>query len=191
MKTNILFIHSAGPQEEGVGSSFLIQHLKNQLETDYPLHFPKMPYPESPEYDQWKTRFEEFIMTLSGSALLIGHSIGGSFLIKYLSEASEPLPIKIEALFIMAAPYWGIDEDWQLKDFFLADDFASNLPQDMPIYLYHSIDEATVPFKHHQLYAQKLPQATVRIIDGDSHLFEMGLPELVEDIQTIAKGSKK
>lgn len=184
MTKTILFIHSAGSQGENQGSSCLVSYLKSELSGKYHFRHPLMPDPTSPTYARWKDTFEDVLSLIDGELILIGHSMGGSFLLKYLSEeASEAMPIL--AVFIVAAPYWGIDNDWPLKDYFLEDDFAKYLSYISQLFLYHSRHEEMVPFKHHQLYSKKLPQAITREIDGNSHLFESGLPELVEDIYQL------
>lgn len=88
----------------------------------------------------------------------------------------------IGGLFIFAAPYWGT-EDWQINEFTLREDFLSKLPKIPRVFLYHSQDDEVVPFAHLALYAEKLPQATVRELDGRGHSFSAGFPELVDDIK--------
>lgn len=184
MKQGAIFVHSAGPQYENEGSSGLLQSLKNELSEKLKISHPNMPDPETPVYIDWKERFESELMKYKqGSLVLIGHSLGGSFLLKYLSE--EAINFSIDGLFIVSAPVWGIDREWQLTDFFLNEDFEKTLPSIKTIYLYHSIEEEIVPFKHHEYYAEKLPKATTRKIEGAEHLFEQGLPILIEDIRRI------
>ena len=45
---------------------------------------PEMPVPYEPEYQAWKEMFERF--QLDEDTILIGHSCGGGFIIRYLSE---------------------------------------------------------------------------------------------------------
>ncbi|UOQ50162.1 alpha/beta hydrolase [Gracilibacillus caseinilyticus] len=183
MNKTILFIHSAGPQGPNQGSSNLINYLEQELENSYQIIHPQMPAPEDPKYDQWKHQLEKELSLLNGEAILIGHSLGGSVLLKYLSEHSCKLTIR--GLFILASPYWGLDEEWQLADFMLQHHFADKLPSIANIFLYHSRNEKIVPFAHHQAYAKKLPQAAARQIDGDRHLFHDGLAVLVDDIKGL------
>jgi predicted alpha/beta hydrolase family esterase len=84
----------------------------------------------------------------------------------------------------MAAPYWGGDDDWQYEGFTLREGFASKLPNGTPIFFYHSRDDDIVPFAHLALYAEKLPQATIREIDHRGHQFKNDLFEVVEDIKS-------
>lgn len=45
---------------------------------------PEMPEPFRPDYDKWKETFEQF--TLNDDTILVGHSCGGGFLLRWLSE---------------------------------------------------------------------------------------------------------
>ncbi|WP_419392653.1 alpha/beta hydrolase [Cytobacillus praedii] len=183
MKKTVLFIHSAGPQDQQQGSSQLSAYLEKSLRNTYHFVCPKMPAPENPEYERWKKQLEKELNRLNGEVLLIGHSLGGSVLLKYLSDESCTLPIS--GLFIIASPYWGLDENWQLKDFILQNNFEEHLPAIPNLFLYHSCNEEIVPFTHHKIYAEKLPHATARELEGKEHLFLNGLPVLVNDIEGL------
>jgi predicted alpha/beta hydrolase family esterase len=112
------------------------------------------------------------------SVLVVGHSFGGSVLLKYLAEGPPPVPV--EGVFLISMPFWG-PEGWAYDDYALPADFASRLPA-APIFLYHSREDPHVPFDHLALYSDRLPMATVRPIDGSEHSFMEGLPALVDDI---------
>lgn len=118
-----------------------------------------------------------------GEVVLIGHSLGGAVLLKYFSE--QPCPLRIAGLFLVAAPFWGLDPDWHRPDFTLAPDFAAQLPPLPRVCIYHSDGDDIVPRAHAQHYAAKLPQATVRWLPGHDHLFHAGLPALVHDLKTL------
>lgn len=183
MSKTVLFIHSAGPQEKQQGSSKLAAYLQSELKGDYHLVTPDMPDPENPDYVSWKRVLREQLSRLDEEVILVGHSLGGSVLLKYLSE--ERWGLTISGLFIISSPYWGLDDDWQLRDFVLKYNFEQKLSSLPNIILYHSCNEETVPFSHHKAYAEKLPQAILRPIDGKGHLFYEGLPQLVNDIKTL------
>ncbi|PYZ94953.1 hypothetical protein CR194_05400 [Salipaludibacillus keqinensis] len=183
MRKRILFIHSAGPQDLNQGSSGLKVCLQKNLGEEYALLAPKMPDPENPTYALWKAQLEKELASFEDEIILIGHSLGGSVLLKYLSEG--PCEQPISALFMIASPYWGVDDDWRKEDFRLQDDFAAKLPHIPQIFLYHSQNEDIVPFAHVEHYKEKLPLAKIRIIDGAEHLFDDGLPELLTDLKEL------
>ncbi|MEW5957143.1 MAG: hypothetical protein AB1801_05445 [Chloroflexota bacterium] len=85
--------------------------------------------------------------------------------------------------------YWGGD-GWQYKGYeriALPEGFASKLPGGAPIFLYHSRDDEIIPFAHLALYAEKLPQATIRALDGGGHQFNNDLSEVASDIANLQK----
>ncbi len=86
MKKQILFIHSAGAQGPHEGSGRLVAHLQKGLGPEYQVLYPIMPDPENPAYEPWKAQLEKELTALEGEAILVGHSLGGSVLLKYLSE---------------------------------------------------------------------------------------------------------
>lgn len=183
MKKQMLFVHSAGPQGETQGSSGLIHHLEKELGEEFELRHPAMPDPRNPVYEDWKQQIKEGFTDFKKGAILIGHSLGGSALLKLLSE--EKMEPRISALILIASPVWGMNTDWDKEDFLLAPGFSSKLPEDLDIFLFYSVDEEVVPFEHAEKYAELLPSARLRQIPGTSHLFENGLPELVEEIKRI------
>ncbi len=140
-----------------------------------------MPDPENPKYTLWKAQLEKEFASLNGELIVIGHSLGGSVLLKYLSEKS--VKQSISGLFMIAAPYWGKDDDWQAGEYTLSEDFALKLPQVSQIFFYHSFNDEIVPFAHLGHYLEKLPQAVNRTFKGNDHYFNNGLPHLVDDIK--------
>ncbi|WP_153464385.1 alpha/beta hydrolase [Sediminibacillus terrae] len=183
MKNTVLFIHSAGEQGQDQGSGNLSSYLTKELGDNYSFVSPAMPEPENPVYAHWKKQLEKELRKLTGEVILIGHSLGGSVLLKYLTEQSCNLVFS--GLFIIASPYWGLDESWQSNEFTLQHNFEQKLPVIPNLFLYHSVDEDIVPFAHHIAYAEKLPQATTRELEGKQHLFLNGLPTLVQDIEDM------
>jgi predicted alpha/beta hydrolase family esterase len=182
MRKQVLFIHSGGSQGIHEGSNDLVTYLRAMLGAEYDVLYPKMPDPESPEYETWKTLLAKEIALLQGELILIGHSLGGSVLLKYLSE--EPCSDVIAGLFLIAAPFWG-KKNWQVDEYALQEDFSSRLPGVSRIFLYHSLNDEVVPVSHLRFYAEKLPNATVRESGNRRHLFSKGLPQLIEDIKNL------
>ena len=183
MKKQILFVHSAGSQENNEGSSDILNYLESNLGNEYEIHHPKLPEPENPNYEFWKNRIVNELELLHEPVMLIGHSLGGSVLLKFLSE--EHVKNAINGLFLIAPPYWGKAGGWQTEQFILAHDFASKLPGIPRTFLYHSRDDEWVPFSHLFQYAEAIPGLTVRKFGIRGHNFTGGFPELVKDIDSL------
>ena len=181
MTQQILFIHGAGKGAYEMDSQ-LAASLQNVLGTEYDVINPPMPSEGAPQYKLWKDEITRQLSALDGKLILVGHSLGASVLLKYLSE--EKVDNLILGLFLMAAPYWGA-KDWDVAEYKLQADFAAHLPADLPIFLYQSRDDEIVSFSHLAMYAQKLPQATVREFDGRGHQFNNDLSEVASDITRL------
>jgi predicted alpha/beta hydrolase family esterase len=180
MRKQVFFLHSAGPQGSHEGSSDLVAWLQRQLGRDVPFAHPVMPDPDAPTYARWKRSLKQELGKLEGEIVLLGHSLGGSVLLKYLSE--EPFSHPIAGMFLVATPFWGGDKDWH-AEWMLPEDFATRLPSVGKVFLYHSKEDPNVPFGHLQRYAASLPQAKVREIPGSDHEFVHGVPHLLEDLE--------
>jgi uncharacterized protein len=188
MKKHVLFIHGAGEgafEEDGL----LAASLQNALGFAYTVHYPNMPEEDSATYADWKASIERELASLDHDVILVGHSVGGSVLIKYLSE--QQLDTPISSLFLLASPYWGADEFWKWDEARLPEEVAAKLASIPRIFLYHSRDDDSVPFAHVGLYAAKIPQATIREFDRRGHQFGNDLAEVAEEIrraETISEG---
>lgn len=178
----ILFAHSGGAQgKTGEGSFDLVAALQSEL-SEYQIRFPLIDDPQAPTYAMWKKMFDSEFKKINGPVILIGHSLGGSTLLKYLSE--ERPDISISGLFLVSIPFWG-ESGWDVDDFVLKEDFEQSLTHIPEIYLYHSIHDDTVPFRHLAIYKSAIKAAKIRNLDGKDHAFSKGLPELVSDIKKL------
>ena len=181
MKKQVLFIQGAG---EGAykEDAKLAASLQDALGAEYHVIYPKMPDEENPEDEAWMTQITEELTSLDSKVILVGHSAGGAVLLKYLLKESIAKPIA--GVFLISIPYWG-PEDEQGDEYPLREGFASRLPIGVPIFLYHSRDDEWVPFAHLGIYAEKIPQATVREFDGRGHQFNNDLSEVAADIKSL------
>jgi len=136
---------------------------------------------ESPEYTDWKAQIAAELTALDGEIMLVGHSVGGSVLLKYLSD--ERVEKSIAGLFLLAVPYWGEDAFWKWDEVQLPHDVAAKLASIPRIVFYHSRDDEIVPFAHLARYAAILPRATIREVDGRGHQWGNDLADVAGDIK--------
>jgi uncharacterized protein len=176
-KRQVLFIHGAGGeafQEDGA----LVRSLREALGPDFGVQYPEMPDADAPTFGTWSACISHELSVLDGGVILVGHSLGGSILLKYLSEERVEKPIA--GVFLIATPFWGT-ADWEVE-FQLSENFPEALPEDVPIFLYHSRDDEVVPFAHLAMYSGRLPHATVREVKDRGHQLGDDLSEVAEDI---------
>ena len=181
MRKLVLFVHGGG---EGAyeEDKKLAANLQDSLGDAYDVRHPKMPDEGSPVYEAWRDRIASELAALDCGTILVGHSLGASILLKYLSEEKTEKPIA--GIYLVTTPYWGA-EDWEVEEYALQRDFASKLAGGLPVFFYHGRDDEVVPFEHLALFAEKLPQATVREFDGRGHQFDEDLSEVALDIKGL------
>jgi len=179
-KPTILFIQGGGAGAYEI-DHILVLNLMHALGKTCRIVYPKMPDEENPDYEPWKAAFERELNKIEGEVILIGHSVGGFLLFKYLFE--NTIDKNIIGLFFIAAPFVG-EGGWQFEGMALKEASFSK-PLSAPIFFYHSTDDQTVPFSHLLCYEKKLPQATTRKIVGRGHQLNNDLSEVVQDIKGV------
>ncbi len=184
MTRHVLFIQGAGQGAHEVDKELVVS-LRKALGREYEVHYPAMLDEDNATYEQWKQQIEQELATIQGPIILIGHSVGGSVVIKCLSELEVKKPIA--GIFLIAAPFWGGD-GWRYEGYetlTLKKGSAARLPEGVSIFLYHCRDDEIAPFEHLALYAQLFPQATVRELDEGGHQFNNDLSGVAKDIKTL------
>lgn len=139
--------------------------LNKRLGSSYEVLVPRMPNTTNANYSEWKLYFESVIKVLGNNVVLIGHSLGGIFLAKYLSE--NIFPKKVDALFLVAAPFTQADES--LEGFKLGDDLEGISKQVAKIFILHSKDDPVVPISDSDEYASRLPDAELVLFEDKGH----------------------
>ena len=139
-----------------------------------------MPDESEPEMQTWKAQIARELASLEGKVILVGHSLGGAALLKYLSDERVEKPIA--GLFLLAAPSWD-EENWNFDDLQLPGDFAAKLSRIPRVFLYHNRDDEIVPFSHLALHAARLPRAMVHESETGGHQFGDDLAKVARDIK--------
>ncbi|MDP3880701.1 MAG: alpha/beta hydrolase [bacterium] len=158
-------------------------NLRKDLGADYDLLLLKMPNPTDAKYEEWKITFDKITPLLNDEVILIGHSLGGVFLMKYLSE--NKFSKKIKALFSVAAPFYGEHEDYSLGEFAPSEDLSQVSEQAEEIISMHSKDDKIVPFSDFEAYKKALPEAEVVVFEDRGHFNQEEFPELIKEIKRI------
>lgn len=156
------------------------ENLSRDLGGKFEVIMPKMPNKINAKYFEWKIWFDKFVPYFKPNVMMIGHSLGGIFLAKYLSE--NEFPKKISATFLVAAPYDDEDSDYSLADFRLPKNLSKLEKQGGKIFIYHSKDDSSVPFADSEKYERSLKAATRRIFADRGHFGQERFPELMRDI---------
>ena len=154
--------------------------LPSDLGENFEVLAPRMPNKQNARYAEWKIWFERMLPFIQGGVILVGHSLGGIFLAKYLSE--NDFPNKISGLFLVAAPH---SKTPDIGEFKLSGSLEKITKQCGNIHLYQSRDDQVVTFDEVKKYKKDLPGAELRIFEDRGHFKQEHFPEIVEDIKKI------
>ena len=154
--------------------------LSEALGEKYQVIAPRMPNSLNARYIEWKMWFEKYLALLDEDLILVGHSLGGVFLAKYLSQ--ETCPKGVLGTFLVAAPFDAPEGSW---DFILSGPLNSLAEQGGKLFLYQSKDDTLVPFAEVQKYQMALPGAVVRTFNDRGHFLGEEFPEIVADIRSV------
>ena len=180
---NVIMIHGYN------GIPKIYEWLKEQLEQKgYQIFIPKFGIQEDVIYDNWSIIFDDYKNYINEETIIIAHSIGNEFIIKYLAKNN----IKIKMYIGLAgfANSFEIEEREDLnraiKDFLVnkneIDIFKKLVGRKYSIY---SDNDHIVPFEVLKEYP-KIIEAESRLINGIGHMGKKSgletIPEVLEII---------
>ncbi len=157
-------------------------NLSKELGADWEILIPRMPCQDNAKYAEWKIWFERLFPFVEDGTILLGGSLGGIFLAKYLSE--NKFPKKVKALFLVAAPHSDMEGS---VSFDLKKPLKNIEEQCDNIHLYQNQDDPLVSFAEAEKYQKELPEAKLHIFKDRGHFLQEHFPEIVEDIKKVAK----
>ena len=135
-------------------------YLDRKLGKYFEIIRPRMPSSENAKYIEWKIHFERHLSFLKNNIILIGSSLGGIFLAKYLSE--NKFPKKILSTYLVCPPF---DNTIPREDLVGGFKLKSNLlliEKNSPrLSLLFSKDDDVVPLSHAKKYKSKLKNARI------------------------------
>lgn len=204
MKTQVVVVHGGDPFDtyeeyleylkkfevnlEWVRQKKWKGSLQKDLGDDFDVIAPQMPGGFSVKYSEWKLWFEKYVPLLEDEVILLGHSVGGLFLAKYLTE--NEFSKKILGLFLVAPPYDAEASGESLADFVLEGDVGKLAELTDNIYIYQSRDDGIVPFADFEKYEKDLPGAHAEVFEDKGHFTGEDFPEVVRDIKEVSKKSR-
>lgn len=156
--------------------------LEKELGEGYEVLAPRMPNGFNAVYEEWKIWFERIVPFLE-EAILVGHSLGGIFLAKYLAE--NIFAKKLRAVILISAPFADLDTERVIGSFTLPKSLDNIAKQVSKIYLIHSKDDPIVPFREVEAYKKALPSAVDVVFEDRGHFQQDIFPELQELIKTL------
>ena len=156
--------------------------LGEALGPEYQVIAPEMPNPSNARYEEWKLWLEKYVPFIDDDVTFVGHSLGGLFLAKYLSENIFPKKIK-SAHFVAAAYTVGIRPH---SDFAISGPIDKIAAQCQNVFFYHAPDDPIVSVDEFKKYQVALPSATFRLLEGRGHFRGETFPEILADIKSLS-----
>jgi len=159
------------------------EYLDNELGEEYDIIRPIMPLKENAKYTEWKIFFEKYLQLVKTNYILIGNSLGGIFLAKYLSE--NKLINMPQSVFFVCPPFDNtlLGEEL-LGGFKLKSDLSIIERNCNKVHFMFSKDDNIVPINHSLKYKKRLPNSHFHIYESKNGHFKISkFPELIELIK--------
>lgn len=141
------------------------------------------PRPYQPRYDIWKKEFERFDIT--PETVLVGHSCGGGFLIRWLSEYKDKKVGKV----VLVAPWLNPSNDPQsdTADFFHFEVDPDLVRRTAGMTIFHSDNDQESVQESVRILRKAITNITYREFHGYGHfclrdMKTVEFPELVEAV---------
>lgn len=159
-------------------------YLDNQLGSRFQIIRPRMPRQDGATYREWAIHFERFFPKLKNNIILIGQSLGGIFLAKYLSE--HKFPKKILAAYLVCPPFDNtLPTETLAGGFKLKSDLSLLEKNCQKLTLMFSGNDDVVPVSHAKKYAAKLKNANILVYKHIKGHFQISeFPEIVAMIKS-------
>lgn len=169
--------------------------LKTELRDDgISVKIPKMPNTNRPKIEEWNKYLAKVVGKPDENLFLIGHSIGGRLLLRYLEEIDAKIggaiivaswldkrvkPFKLKSNAKMMAPWLDTPIDWK--------SIKRHANQFTAIY---SDNDAYVPMSAAQMIRRKL-NAKVVVLHNKGHIDQTTSPPILKEIRKMLKNAEK
>jgi len=157
-------------------------YLEKSLGKRFEIITPRMPLQDNAKYRDWKIFFKRYLTLLKGKYILVGSSLGGVFLVKYLSE--NKLRKKALSVYLVCPPF---DNSLPAEDlvggFKLKSDLSLVEKNCKNLHLLFSKDDDVVPASHADKYKKKFQRAHSIVYKSKGGHFNIAkFPEIVKMI---------
>ena len=157
-------------------------YLEKSLGKRFEIITPRMPLQDNAKYRDWKIFFERYLVLLKGKYILIGSSLGGVFLAKYLSE--NKLPQRALSVYLVCPPFDNtLPSEDLVGGFKLKTDLSLVEKNCKNLHLLFSKDDDVVPASHADKYKKKFQKAHIVVYNSKGgHFNIVKFPEIVKMI---------
>jgi predicted alpha/beta hydrolase family esterase len=160
------------------------QNMQEVLGEAYEVYAPKMPMSDNAEYVLWKLWFERVMEVVEGPIILVGHSLGAMFLIKYFTENN--IEYSVPALFLVAPEYLHTDDIvGGNQNFVVLGDMAQIAEKVGEVVFFHSKDDPVVLYESFEKFKRAIPKAEFQSFSDRGHFWDPSFPEIVAKIRNV------
>lgn len=148
---------------------------KQLIVRDIPTATPDVPNNWKPDLSVWRKEFERY--DVNEETLLVGHSCGGGFLVRWLSEHPDVRPAKV----VLVAPWLNpkkLEETWDFFEF----EIDKSLPERTELTIIYSDDDMPQILDTVEVLKEALPSALYKELHGRRHFYDdscMEVPEVL------------
>ncbi len=173
----VVIIHGcpASPEDTRSRSQRWMCWLEDTLkEKEYEAFAPDMPIPWQPQYEEWKQLIEKYRVT--ENSLLIGHSCGAAFLVRYLLDTKR----KVKKFILVAPAKIPEGENDKRKNLYQFDlpDNSSKIADEIVIFVSNDLPRH---LKSLEIYKKALKPRIVEI-ENKGHFVISQFPEILKEI---------
>lgn len=163
------------------------EYIDKELGKKFQIIKPRFPLQDNAKYEDWKIWFERYIPYLKNNSILIGGSLGGIFLAKYLSE--NKFPKRLLSVYMICPPFDNTIEGEDLVGGFkLKSDLSLIEKNCKDVTLMFSADDDTVPVAHAEKYRNKLKNVKIIVYKSKNGHFKISkFPEIIKMIKEDIK----
>lgn len=162
------------PSQPSASNAHWFPWLQNQLLiAGIAAATPEMPLAYAPDYPVWAREFERF--DVRPDTILVGHSCGGGFLVRWLSEHPDVHVARV----VLVAPW--LDPEGKTAGFFDFD-LDPDLTSRAELSVWHSTDDMDSVTRSVALLRKQLPTMAYREFTGYGHFCtgDLGAAEFPE-----------
>ncbi len=142
------------------------------------------PLKDNADYEIWKIVFEKYLVKItSNNLIIITHSLGTIFILKYLVENGFKTKIKQLHLVspIVSNDFQPVDDVENTGTFTFDISLISKIKNICEeIHIWHSTDDAMCTYKNAEYIKQEIPLATLHTFSDRGHFSQSTFPELYD-----------
>lgn len=180
---HVLVVHSASEQNYDSGSNPLIRYLKSQLQ-GIEWHTPSFPREDGQVYKNWVKVLTETLADIpeEDELIIIGHSFGGTVVMKYLTENQDTH--HISKVVLISSPFFGCDDKFSAPENKLKEHAEDALDSKIILYHIQSEDDDRVNISHQDCWRQHFKGLNTITKKEGKHEFHQGIEDLLPILES-------